>query len=105
MDRINKWRFLGVEQNTVLECKKDKRNCFMFLSEQKDGWKEPKWAIPGDRIEKIPDPSRGSVLTVHYYDSEDGVCRTAFAGVSGQQHECREHSVENAWKFISQFTK
>ena len=73
--------------------------------EQKDGWAEPKWVVPGDRIEQIPDLSRGSVLTVHYYDSEDGVCRTAFAGVSGQQHECRQHSCENAWKFVSQFRR
>ena len=73
--------------------------------EQKDSWEEPKWVVPGDKIEKIPDPSRGSVLTVHYYESEDGVIRTAFAGVSGQQHECREHSVENAWKFVSQFKR
>ena len=73
--------------------------------ENKDAWEDPVWGIPGDRIEKIPDPSRGSTLTVHYYDSEDGVCRTAFASVSGQMHECRQHSVENAWKFISQFTR
>lgn len=73
--------------------------------EQKDSWEEPKWVVPGDQIEKIPDPSRGSVLTVHYYESEDGVIRTAFAGVSGQQHECREHSVENAWKFVSRFKR
>ena len=73
--------------------------------ENKDAWEDPRWGVPGDRIEKIPDPSRGSVLTVHYYDSKDGVCRTAFAGVSGQQHECRPHTCENAWKFISQFTR
>ncbi len=73
--------------------------------EKKDRWEEPKWAVPGDRIEKVPDSSRGSVLTVHYYDSEDGVCRTAFAGVSGQQHECRQHSCEKAWEFVSQFTR
>ena len=73
--------------------------------EKKDAWEDPIWAVPGDRIEKIPDPSRGSVLTVHYYDSEDGVCRTAFASVSGQAHECRQHSCENAWKFISRFTR
>ncbi len=73
--------------------------------DRKESWEEPKWAVPGDRIEKIPDPSRGSVLTVHYYESEDGVCRTAFAGVSGQRHECREHSCENAWKFVSQFRR
>ena len=73
--------------------------------ENKDAWEDPRWGVPGDRIEKIPDPSRGSVLTVHYYDSKDGVCRTAFAGVSGQQHECRPHTCENAWKFISHFTR
>ena len=32
------------------------------------------------------------------------MCRTALASVSGQQHECRMHSCENAWKFVSQFT-
>ena len=40
-----------------------------------------------------------------YYDSEDGVCRTAFASISEQVHECRHHTNENAWKFISQFTR
>ena len=72
---------------------------------RKDGWEDPVWGVPGDRVEKIFDPSRGSTLTVHYYDSEDGVCRTAFASVSGQIHECRHHSCENAWKFISQFRR
>lgn len=73
--------------------------------EGKDAWEDPIWGRTGDRIEKIPDPSRGSVLTVHYFDSEDGVCRTAFASVSGQMHECRQHSCENAWKFISRFSR
>ena len=71
--------------------------------EDKDNWEDPIWALPGDRIEKIRDESRDAVLTVHYYDSEDGVCRTAFSSVSNQIHECRQHSIENAWKFISQF--
>lgn len=71
----------------------------------KDSWADPIYAIPGDRVEKIPDESRGSVLTINYYDSEDGVCRTAFASVSGQVHECRHHTCENAWKFISRFTR
>ena len=71
----------------------------------KDGWADPYWGIPGDRTEKLVDASRGSTLTVHYFDSDDGVCRTAFAGVSGQQHECRHHSCEAAWKFISQFRR
>ena len=70
---------------------------------KKDTWEEKYYGIPADRVEKIPDESRGSVLTVRYYDSTDGVCRTALASVSGQQHECRRHSCENAWKFVSQF--
>lgn len=73
--------------------------------EQKDEWADPIWSVPGDRIEKIHDDSRNSDLTVHYYDSEDGICRTAFASVSNQVHECRHHSCEQAWKFISQFSK
>ena len=70
-----------------------------------EGWENPLWGLNGEKKEEIPDPSRGSVLTVQYYDSEDGVCRTALASVSGQVHECRKHSIENAWKFISRFTR
>ena len=73
--------------------------------DQKDSWEDPIWGVKADRVEKIEDPSRGSVLTVNYYNSKDGVCRTAFASVSGQVHECRQHSCENAWKFISKFTR
>ena len=58
-----------------------------------------------DRVEKIKDESRGSTLTIRYYDSEDGVCRTAFASISEQVHECRQHTNEAAWKFISQFSR
>ena len=73
--------------------------------DDKDKWADPLWGIPGDRVEKLYDPSRDATLTVNYYDSEDGVCRTAFAGVSNQVHEFRQHSAEAAWKFISQFRK
>ncbi len=68
-------------------------------------WENPLWGLNGEKKEEIPDPERGSILTVQYYDSEDGVCRTALASVSGQVHECRKHSIENAWKFISRFTR
>ncbi len=71
----------------------------------KDNWKDRIYGIPGDRTEDLYDESRGSTLTVRYYDSEDGVCRTAFASVSGQVHECRHHTNEAAWKFISKFTR
>ena len=79
---------------------------FAALSiDEKEKWEQPLWGIPGDRTEKIPDPSRGSILTVHYYDSEDGVCRTAFASIDNQAHECRRHTNEAAWKFVSRFTR
>lgn len=85
----------------VNKCKKK----FVYSFEEKDKWEDPVFSIKGDRVEKIPDESRGSVLTIHYFDSEDGVCRTAFASVDNQVHECRHHTAENAWKFISQFTR
>lgn len=73
--------------------------------EQKENWEDSIIGRTGDRVEKVFDESRGSTLTIHYFDSEDGVCRTAFASVSEQVHECRHHTNENAWKFISQFTR
>ena len=73
--------------------------------EDRENWPDKFWGIPGDRIEKVEDPSRSAVLTLHYYDSTDGVCRTVFGGVDNQGHECREHTCEQAWRFISQFTR
>ena len=78
---------------------------FPYTFEEKDKWEDPIFSVKGDRVEKLYDESRGSTLTVHYFDSEDGVCRTAFASVSEQVHECRPHTCETAWKFISQFTR
>lgn len=85
----------------VNKCKKK----FDINYEDKNSWEDPIWGVSGDRVEKLYDKSRDSYLTVHYYDSEDGICRTAFASVSGQGHECRHHTCEIAWKFISQFTR
>lgn len=73
--------------------------------EDKDSWENPIYGLSGDRVEKLHDENRGSVLTVNYFDSKDGVCRTAFASVDNQVHEFRQHSCETAWEFISKFTK
>ena len=73
--------------------------------EEKDNWENPIWGITGDRTEVIHDDSRDSDLTIQYFESEDGVIRTALGSVSGQGHECRHHSCVNAWKFMSQFTR
>lgn len=73
--------------------------------DQREGWENPIWGVNGDRVEQIYDPSRNSVLTIHYFTSRDGVERTAFASISGQGHECREHTCEHAWRFMAQFSK
>ena len=71
----------------------------------RDQWENPILGINGDRVERIYDPSRDSTLSIHYFTSRDGVERTAFASVSGQAHECREHTCEHAWQFMSKFSK
>ena len=82
-----------------------KKNFDHVNHDNKDNWEDPIWGVPGERVEKLYDEARGSTLTIHYFDSEDGVCRTALASISGQVHEFRRHTCENAWKFISQFKK
>lgn len=73
--------------------------------EDKAAWQNTIWGINGDKIEKIHDPARNAILTVHYFESNDGVFRTAFASIDNQGHECREHTCEEAWKFMSRFSK
>ena len=71
--------------------------------EERENWSNKIWGIDGDRIEVIYDKTRDSNLTLHYFDSEDGVCRTVFGSISGQGHECRQHTCEQAWLFLSKF--
>lgn len=73
--------------------------------EDREAWPDRIWGISGDKIEKIYDPSRDSTLTINYFESKDGVIRTAFASISGQGHECRQHTCDHAWQFMSQFTR
>ena len=81
------------------------KKTFDVKFEDKENWEDPVWGVKGDRVEVLHDDARDSNLTVHYFDSEDGVCRTAFASIDNQVHECRHHTNETAWKFISQFTR
>ncbi len=81
-----------------------KKDFSQLKIEEKESWTQKYWGIEGDRVEVLHDDSRNSDLTIHYFDSTDGVCRTAFASVSGQGHECRHHSLEAAWNFVKQFT-
>lgn len=78
---------------------------FDITFEDKSNWSDPMMGVKGDRVERLYDESRDAYINIHYYDSEDGVCRTAFAAVEGQGHEYRHHTAEHAWQFISQFTR
>lgn len=73
--------------------------------EDRENWPDKIWGISGDRVEKYYDETRDSFLTVNYFKDEAGVETTAFASISGQGHECREHTCEHAWQFLSRFTR
>ena len=72
--------------------------------EDKDNWENKIWGINGDFTYRAYDPSRDATLTIELFNSGDK-CYTALASVSGQGHECREHTCEYAWKFMSSFRR
>lgn len=73
--------------------------------EEQDQWVNPIWGIDGDIVYKLNDDERNSVLTLNLFTSENGCCYSVFGCVSGQGHEVRHHSCENAWKFLNQFRR
>jgi len=85
----------------VNQCKKK----FTYTFEDQSNWEDRFLAVKGDRVERLHDESRDAYMNVHYFDSEDGVCRTAFAAVEGQMHEYRPFTAELGWNFISKFTR
>ena len=68
-------------------------------------WEEKIWGVRGDTTQRLYDASRDSVLTIHLFESTDGVSRTALASINPQGHECREHTCEQAWLFMSRFSR
>ncbi len=73
--------------------------------ENKDKWENKIWGINGDEVERSYDESRDATLTMQKFRSTDGRILSIFASISGQGHDCREHTCEHAWNFISQFTR
>ena len=71
--------------------------------ENKDNWENKIWGINGDEVEQLYDESRDATLTMQKFKSQDGCILSVFASISGQGHDCREHTCENAWQFMSQF--
>ncbi|MBP5332225.1 MAG: hypothetical protein J6Y89_10285 [Lachnospiraceae bacterium] len=72
--------------------------------EDKDNWDNKIWGINGDYSYRTHDDSRDAVLTIELFKSGEK-CYTALSSVSGQGHECREHTCENAWRFMSGFRR
>ncbi len=73
--------------------------------ENKDNWENKIWGINGDEVETSYDESRDATLTMQKFRSSDGRVLSIFASISGQGHDCREHTCEHAWQFMSQFTR
>lgn len=88
----------------VFEVNKVKKP-YTAVFEEKDSWDEPIWGVTGDKVEKIEDTSRGSVLTIHYFENENCEFTTALSSISKQGHDCRKHTCEAAWQFMSKFEK
>lgn len=88
----------------VLEVNKAKCN-YDVKFEDRENWVNPIWGIDGDVICKAEDKNRGSVLTMHLFESENGCCYSVFGSASNQAHEMRHLNCENAWKFFTQFRR
>ena len=73
--------------------------------EQRETWENKIQGINGDETEKIRDEAREAVLTLEKFRSEDGEIYTVFGSVDNQGHECRYHSCEQAWLFLSRFRR
>ena len=73
--------------------------------EEKDSWENKFWGINGDKTKMLVDPKRKGKLTLQLFGREDGKCYNVFASIDNQGHECREHTCENAWLFMSCFSR
>ena len=73
--------------------------------EDKDNWKNKIWGIDGDITYKSYDKSRDSTLTMQLFKNRDGKIYNIFGSISGQGHDCREHTCEHAWRFMSSFRR
>ena len=84
-------------------CKAAQRYDDEVVLENKENWENKIWGINGDEVEQLYDESRDATLTMQKFKSEDGRILSVFASISGQGHDCREHTCEQAWQFMSQF--
>ncbi len=88
----------------VMKINQSKKEYSVDFNYQKS-WENPIWGIDGDVICELKDTSRGSVLTLHLFESNNGCCYCVFGSISGQGHEVRHHTCEQAWLFMNQFKR
>lgn len=73
--------------------------------EDKESWENSIWGINGDYSETDYDEEQQGTLTMQYFLSNDNNCYTVFASIDNQGHECRYHTCEHAWSFLSKFIR
>ena len=73
--------------------------------EEKDKWQNKFWGVDGDYTSFVVDPARKGKLTFNFFTRADGKCWNIFAGIDNQGHECRPHTCEYAWRFLSCFSR
>ena len=73
--------------------------------EEKESWKNKIWGIDGDTRLTAYDKSRGSTLTMELFKNKSGKIWNVFGSISGQGHDCREHTCEHAWRFMRCFSR
>lgn len=70
-----------------------------------ENWVNPIFGIDGDDVWVEHDDDRNADLTINLFKSRDEKTYTAFGSVSGQGHECRYHTCEIAYRFLSKFQR
>lgn len=73
--------------------------------EDKDNWQNKFWGIDGDFTLQKYDETRKSTLTMQLFKNNENKIYNVFASISDQGHDCREHTCEHAWNFMSRFTR
>lgn len=73
--------------------------------EEHKKWKNKIWGIDGDITYKAFDKSRNATLTCQLFKNNENKIYNVFASISEQGHDCREHTCEHAWRFMSQFSR
>lgn len=72
--------------------------------EDRASWPNKIWGIDGDYRTGSHDPERNADLNLELFTTGDK-CYTVLGCITGQGHECRPHTCENAWRFLSCFRR